>query len=64
MNRRTSQAAIIDAYRVSGNKMELFNVAGNPGTMMELRRRSGLSDIAAPAGGIRRKRTKNCAHRW
>jgi len=47
----TIKAAIIDAYRVSGNKMELFNVAGNPGNVMDLRRQavSGLSDIAAPA---------------
>lgn len=45
------KAAIIDAYRVSGNKMELFNVAGNPGNMIDLRRQAvnGLSDIAAPA---------------
>jgi hypothetical protein len=45
------KSAIIDAYRVSGNKMELFNVAGNPGNVMDLRRQavSGLSDIAAPA---------------
>jgi len=44
------KSAIIDAYRVSGNKMELFNVAGNPGNVIDLRRQavSGLSDIAAP----------------